>query len=167
VCYSPVGRIPPWEFVILTIDMVLDTLISLPEAVRKSGLAETSLRALVEKGTIKAGKLPTGEIVVSEQDALAQKPTPKEELPEYKKHAYLKGVATWVGEAARKYNIPHPTISRWVTAGLIRSLGTSGNKNLIDEADVAYCAEIYHQRRGQGKWLFNPDGTPYKSGAAN
>jgi predicted site-specific integrase-resolvase len=142
--------------------MVLDTLIPLPEAARKFGLAEASLRALVEKGTIKAGKLPTGEIVVSEQDALSQKPTPKEELPEYKKHVHLKGHATWISEAGRTYGISSQTILQWTRAGIIRVLGKDGNKVLLDEADVAYCAEIYRQRGGQGKWLFNSDGTPYK-----
>jgi hypothetical protein len=142
--------------------MVLDTLIPLPEAARKFGLAETSLRALVDKGTIKAGKLPTGEIVVSEQDTQTQKPIPKEDLPEYKKHAHLKGQVIGINEAAKKYLVPFSTIRGWVVRNLIKPSGQEGQKILLDEADVAYCAEIYHQRSGQGKWLFNADGTPYK-----
>jgi len=33
-------------------------------------------------------------------------------------------------------------------------------KILIDEADMADCAEIYNQRTEQGKWLFDNDGLP-------
>jgi len=88
-------------------------------------------------------------------------PTPKENLPEYRRHADLKGKETWISKASRDYDIPNPTISRWVQHGYICSLGTHGNKTLIDEADVAYCAEIYRRRGGQGRRLFNPDGTPY------
>jgi predicted site-specific integrase-resolvase len=142
--------------------MTLDRLLPLPEAARKFGLAEVKLRALIDKGTIRAGQLPTGEILVSEKDASAQKPTPKEELPEYQKYAHLKGVSIWLSEAARTYRIPLVTISQWVKKGVIKSLGMEGNKVLLDGADVAYCAEIYHRREGQGKWLFNRDGTPYK-----
>lgn len=40
-------------------------------------------------------------------------PLKKEDLPEYKKHAYLKGKSIWVSEASRKYNIPHGNLSRW------------------------------------------------------
>jgi hypothetical protein len=120
------------------------------------------LRALIDKGTIRAGQLSTGEIVVSEQDALAQKPTLKEDLPEYQRHAHLKGVEIWVREAERKYGISTTTILKWVNAGYISRLSDDGYRTFIDEADVAYCAEIYNKRGGQGKWLFNRDGTPYK-----
>jgi hypothetical protein len=120
------------------------------------------LRALIEKGKIRAAILPSGEIGVSEQAVTIMTPTPKEELPEYKKHAHLKGEAIWISEAVRRYEIPLVTISQWVKRGIIKSLGIDGNRVLIDEADVAYCAEIHRQRGGQGKWLFNPDGTPYQ-----
>lgn len=142
--------------------MTIDNLLPLTEAARKFGVAEGNLRALVDKGKIRAGKLPSGEIVVSEQDTQAQKPTAKEDLPEFKKHAHLKGTPIWIGEAARKYNLLQQTISKWVKMGIIRRIGEEGYKVLVDEADVAYCAEIYHQRGGQGRWLFNSDGTPYQ-----
>jgi len=142
----------------------LPTFIPLPQAVQQTGLSVERLTRLVQAGRIAAVQLPTGEIAVSRRDAtraVPTPPTPKEELSEYKKHAHLKGVDTWVSEAARKYDIPLTTISTWVKHGYIRTLGQRGNKILIDEADVAYCAEIYRKRGGQGRWLFNPDGTPY------
>jgi hypothetical protein len=48
--------------------VTLDTLIPIGEAARKFGLAEASLRALVDKGKIKAGILPNGEIVEENLD---------------------------------------------------------------------------------------------------
>ncbi|MGB9899147.1 MAG: hypothetical protein ACPLTO_14655, partial [Thermanaerothrix sp.] len=56
----------------------------------------------------------------------------------------------------------HQTIIRWVKCGYIKQLGVDRNKVLIDEADIAYCSEIYKKRGRQGRVLFNPDGTPYK-----
>jgi hypothetical protein len=157
---NPAGK--PCRVACLFEFMTLDTFLTLSDAAQKFGMAEASLRALVEKGKIRAGKLPSGDVIVSEQDTLAQKQTPKEELPEYKKHAHLKGQEIWISEAARQYNILQATISKWVKAGFVRTLRVSGNKIIIDEADIAYCAEIYHQRGGPGRWLFNRDGTPYK-----
>ncbi|MFZ6026689.1 MAG: hypothetical protein ACOYYS_03150 [Chloroflexota bacterium] len=61
--------------------MSVPTLIPIPEAARRYGLAEASLRALVKEGKIRAGKLSSGEIVVSAEDTEAQKPTPKEKHP--------------------------------------------------------------------------------------
>jgi len=46
--------------------------------------------------------------------------------------------------------------------GLIHQLGKEGRKTLLDEADVAYCAGVYRQNSGQGKWAFDDAGRPYK-----
>jgi len=139
----------------------LPTLLPLPEAARKYGISQARLKAMIEHGKIKAAMI-MGELVVSESEIRSESDLRKEDLPEYKKHAYLKGVPIWISEAARKYNVLQPTITNWVKAGIITRLGIDGNKVLIDEADVAYCAEIYHQRRGQGKRVFNEKGLPYK-----
>ena len=85
----------------------------------------------------------------------------KKETPEYQKHSKLSGHTISISQASRKYNIPHSTITRWVQHGYITKLGMDKNRVLLDEIDVAYCAEIYRQRPGQGNWLFNSDGTPY------
>lgn len=139
----------------------LERFLTLSEASTRLKVDEAQLRTMIQAGRIKGAILPTGEIGVSES-AIPTPPTPKEQLPEYKKHKHLKGVSIWLSEAARKYDIPQPTISRWVSSGYIKTLGMNGNRILADEADVAYCVEVYRQRRGQGKWLFNPDGTPYQ-----
>ncbi len=147
--------------------VALPIFLPLSEAARKYGLDEAHLRALVEKGKIRAGVLPdSDEVLVSEEEvrgeAIEQKDLRKEDLPEYQMHAHLKGKAIWISEASRKYGILQPTLSKWVRAGIIRTLGREANRLLIDEADVAYCAEIYRKRGRPGRILFNRDGTPYK-----
>ncbi|WP_322508051.1 hypothetical protein [Anaerolinea sp.] len=139
----------------------LPTFLPLSEAARKYGLDEARLRALIEKGKIRAGVI-AGEMVVSEDELRDQAVTRKEDLPEYKKNAHLRGVPIWIGEASRKYGIPDRTIINWVKRGFIRTLGQDKNRKLVDEADIAYCAEVYNQRKGQGKWLFDDNGLPYK-----
>jgi len=145
--------------------VTLPTFLPVAEAARKYGLEEDRLRALIEKGKIRAGVV-AGEMVVSEDEvrseAIQEKGLRKEDLPEYQKHAHLKGQAIWISKASRDYQIPHPTILKWVRAGIIRTLGREANRLLVDEADVAYCAEIYRKRGKPGRVLFNPDGTPYK-----
>lgn len=86
----------------------------------------------------------------------------KEDYPEYKKNAHLKGTGISISAASRKYNISHTTILGWIKQGIIKRIGKEKNRVLIDEADMAYCAEIAKQNPGAGKWLFNPDGTPYQ-----
>ena len=113
---------------------------------------------MIENESIRAVKV-NGEVVVSE--ASIRGLTPKEQLPEYKMYARLKGVPIWISDAARRYDIPQVTVSRWVQKGLIKIIGEDKNKILLDEQDIAYCAEIHHKRGGQGKRLFKPDGTLY------
>jgi predicted site-specific integrase-resolvase len=153
----------------------LPILIPISEAARKYGLEEARLRQLVEKGKIRAG-IVAGEMVVSEEEVQKrvereiQKTAEreqgsgvrKEDLPEYQKYAHLRGKPIWIRKAEEIYGIPNQTLWRWMKAGIITCLGKSGNKVLMDEADVAYCNEIYKQRGKQGRILFNPDGTPYK-----
>jgi hypothetical protein len=83
------------------------------------------------------------------------------DLPQYKKHARLKGSKISQREASRLYKIPVNTISQWTARGLINVLERTDREMYIDQADVAYCAEIRAERRGSGYWLFNRDRTPY------
>jgi excisionase family DNA binding protein len=148
----------------------LPTFISTAEAAHQLEVSEARLRRMIEAGRIKAANI-SGEIVVSEasvnkyhkkQQPISQ-PTGirKEDLLEYRKFNYLKGDAIWLSEAARKYGIPHQTILKWIQRGFISESGKSGNRLMLNEQDVAYCAEIYNSHHGRGKWLFNVDGTPY------
>jgi len=136
----------------------MDVLLSLRDAANLMNISEEGIVQLIHEGEIKAATAENGTIMVY----LTSLPLSKTERPEYKRHAHLQGQAIWIKEASRKYEIPHPTISRWVKSGIIAKVGTFGNHLLIDAADMAYCAEIYRQRGGsKGVHLFNPDGTPY------
>ncbi|RMD61611.1 hypothetical protein D6833_08030 [Candidatus Parcubacteria bacterium] len=89
----------------------------------------------------------------------------REELRRFKDEKFpeLKGKTTWINKAARDYGIPAPTVLNWMREGLVRRLGTSGRRVLLDAQDVAYCAYIYkiYERHGtQGRRMFNKDGTP-------
>ena len=141
--------------------MTLPTYIPLKDAAKKYGLSMRELRKLAESGKIAAATLPDGDVILNEIEL--KSPLKKEELPEYKKHAHLRGIPIWISQAARKYGVPQPTISKWTKKGYIKIIGHDGQKVLIDSADMAYCAEIYRTKQGRGKWLFNPDGTPYIS----
>jgi len=87
---------------------------------------------------------------------------PLEMQPEYKKHAWMAGKGIGMREASQKYGIPHQTISRWVAAGWLPVIARNGRKKLVDQAVMAYAAEIYLARAGQGRWVFQPDGVPYR-----
>ncbi len=108
-------------------------------------------------------------MVVSEEEvrgeAIEQKGLRKEDLPEWKQFAHLSGKPIGIGEAARKYKLLCPTVSMWVSRGLIKKIGQKGQKVLIDEQDIAYCEFIYRLYGGKhGKWLFSRGGIPYQKG---
>ncbi|MDT8899427.1 hypothetical protein QYE77_14275 [Thermanaerothrix sp. 4228-RoL] len=147
--------------------VTLPVFLPLSEAARKYGLDEARLRDLVEKGKIRAGIFPgSDEVLVSEDEvrseAIQEKGLRKEDLPEYQKHAEKRGRPIWIREAERVYRVPAETLSTWAKKGYIRIIGKKGNKVLLDEADVAYCSDVYKKSGKQGRVLFNPDGTPYK-----
>lgn len=137
----------------------MDNYLPVIDAAKLGNLSIEDLNQLIRRGTIKAANFG-GEILVREDDVLST--LTKEELPEFKAVAHLIGIPINLREASRKYVIPSPTISRWVKKGLISKIGQAGQRVLLDEADVAYCATIYKAHGSQGKWLFNSDGTPYK-----
>ena len=66
--------------------------IPLSEAARRMRVSVKETRAMISSGKIQGGVLPDGEMVVSESTIPTQKLPQKEDLPEYRKHAKLKGV---------------------------------------------------------------------------
>jgi hypothetical protein len=64
----------------------LPTFISTAEAIHQLGVSEARLRRMIEAGTVKAANI-SGETVVSE--ASVRGLIPKEQLPEFIKHAHL------------------------------------------------------------------------------
>ncbi|RPH60328.1 MAG: DNA-binding protein, partial [Chloroflexi bacterium] len=116
--------------------MVLDTFISIAEAANRLGTSESQVRAMVDAGKIK-GAVINGDLIIREKD-MHPKIQPikqrskvlREDLPEYKQFVHLRGVPIWVAEAARKYNVAHPNISRWLKSGIIKQLGMDRNRLL-------------------------------------
>ncbi len=138
----------------------MENLLSISDAAAKYALPPAQLQNLISSGKIRAA-MYNGATLVYESNLMAD--LSKFERPEYLKHASLRGVGIGIREAGRKYDVSNVTIHRWVKSGLIAVVGRQGKqKVMIDEADVAYCAEVYHNNPGQGHWIFNPDGTPYR-----
>lgn len=112
-------------------------------------LSPSELKSLVERGIIR--------VTMTE----AKIPMCIEDTPEFALFKKLKGKEIGVSEAARKYNVPSATMSHWKTKGFLKVIGREGSqKILIDEQYAAYCAYVFHQSSGQGKWAFNKNGTP-------
>lgn len=140
----------------------METYIPISEAIRLYNLGDSMLHQWLTSGKIRSAMLSNG-IILSEIDIQSQ--LPREEQPQYKLVAHLKGVPIGIREGGRKYDVPSPTISVWVDNGYIKVLGDKtvrgGHQKLIDEADLAYCAVLYHADPRQGRKIFNADGTPY------
>lgn len=111
-------------------------------------LPPATLKSLIERGILRV---------------MENQPIPQtiEETPEYRRHAHLRSQPIHISQAARDYGIDKRTISRWVKRGILKTLGTEKNRVLLDRAYMAYCAEVYRTRRGQGKWVFDENGLPY------
>ncbi len=152
--------------------VTLPTFLPVSEAARKYGLEEAHLRALIEKGKIRAGVV-AGEMIVSEEEVQKRAErerdpgTRKEDLPEYQKHSSKKGVGIGFTEAIEKYEVNLSTLYRWYKKGYVKEVkrekGLGGEKIYLDEADVAYCAEVFKSRGGQGKRVFDKKGLPITS----
>ena len=141
----------------------LPSYISLNEAGRRLDLNLLRLQDLIRAGTLNAARIK-GETVVDEEkvDEIVSKPK-KEDLEEYKQFAHLAGNQVSVSDATRKYGVSHGTLSRWAKAKYIKRLNSDGYRTYLNEQDVAYCIFVYEKRGGQGKRIFNKDGTPYKT----
>lgn len=96
----------------------LPRFISIPEAARRLGLPARDLYRMVDAGKIKAAEI-NGETVVSEESVEKRapkkhipqnSPVKKEDLPEYRKYAHLKGVGIGIREAAARYDVSKTTV---------------------------------------------------------
>jgi hypothetical protein len=122
--------------------MVVQQFLTLSEAAKRTGLSETELHKRVQAGKIPAAQIK-GELALRED--IIQEVTPKEMLPEYKKYKELEGVEISISDASRKYDIPTSTITRWMQHAYIKQLRKEKRRTLLDERDVAYCAEFHNE----------------------
>ena len=137
----------------------LPTFIPLSEAAKKYNLAENVLTRLVQNGRIEAAQLSSGGIFVSDDD-LDQTQIRERIIEE--KFGHLRGHPITISDAANSYRVPNTTLREWIAREHIELAG-DGYPTKIDEATVAYCAEVYHERGGgPGTRIFDEDGNPYK-----
>ena len=142
----------------------IPTYIPIKDAAKKYGYTLADLKRLAQSGKIKAVKLPDGDMVVSENELEFPDIKTKEELKAYKDKYYadLVGKETWVSNAARKYDIPHQNIVRWLQAGYIRKLGNEQNRTLVSEQDVAFYVAFHKKFGKKGRRLFDENGLPQR-----
>jgi len=147
----------------------LPTFLPLPEAAKKFGMTEAILYERVEAGTIAAGILSDGEIVVS-KDNIVPKANGANDINDRLRairredFEHLRGQAITVTEAAKKYGIVKRTILEWAKQKYIAVL-KSGYRMELDEADMAYCTAIHKVRKQTGirfgAPLLDQTGQPY------
>ncbi len=171
--------------------MTIPTFIPLNEAAARTGWTVERLRELVAAGTIMAGKLPDGEVIIAvdangtaietpaEAETSPQSEVQQPQLPlaaagddinaqlaaiKRDDFKHLKGQGITVSEAARKYDVNRSTILKWTKQQYIAIL-KPGYRMELDEADVAYCATIHAIRRKTGVRfgapLLDETGMPY------
>ncbi len=141
--------------------------ITISEAAQRIGTTKAKLNKWLSddanKYQVDAVQLSDGEIVVAESAISKLRPLlgKKENLALYRKFNHLECIPISVSAASRKYDVPHPTISRWSKRGYIKRLGRDGRKVLLDEQDVAYCVTVYEdQNGGRGRQVFTANGVP-------
>ena len=101
----------------------LPEFLPLPKAARKLGISEAELQARIESGTITAGKLPDGEIVVSVSnqnrppngggEGKVQDINDRLRAIKREDFEHLRGNPITVTDAAEKYGIPRNTVLEW------------------------------------------------------
>ena len=149
------------------------TYLTVEEAARKYGVKKKVLTQLIADGMVQTQETSTGDVlVVAENNGNSQEPQTKEEIIT-KKYAHLRGQTISASEASRRYSkihrvpISNQLFSRWGQLGHITVL-ERGYRLQLDEADVAYCADIYARKYGEyqgqmsGVRIFDEEGNPYQ-----
>jgi len=127
--------------------------------------AEKQLTNLSPGARIELEKSPTGEIVVVDYK------TKDEIIAE--EFSHLQGQEISISDASRKYSrngtpISCKNFSNWAKVGHIKVLKDDGYQVILNEADAAYCAKIYHEMSKQfggqmaGRKIFDKAGNPYQ-----
>jgi hypothetical protein len=141
--------------------VAVPTFIPLADAVRKYDLTEEVLTRLIQDGRIEAAQLPSGELLVSDESLNGKT---KEQIIE-EQFGHLQGKAVTISQASQKYNIAGMTIRDWIARNYI-TIVDDGYPVRVNEAEVAYCADIHEQRQAAGITggvpLLDENGLPYR-----
>lgn len=131
----------------------LDRMITVDTAAQR-GIEKHVLTNLIHSGMIRAA-IFRGDTLVNENDINVA-------TIDRSRFSNLDGVAITILEASEKYQIGKSTIAEWVRKGYIDVI-TPGYRKKIDEADMAYCASVYHAIGGsQGRRTLDSSGKPYR-----
>jgi predicted site-specific integrase-resolvase len=139
--------------------------IPLEQAARKYGVSKNVLRQRVESGRLEVIETVNGDLLVADHNVDLSLNIKREDFE------HLRGHGIGVREAAKKYEVDVGTLSGWIKAGHIQTITKNykrGQKKLIDEADIAYCAAVYKEKynfyngRLSGVRIFDAQGNPYR-----
>lgn len=139
--------------------------IPLSEAVHRYDLDPALLTSMIEDGKIGAVRTD-GDIAVAEEDVSETRETMAKRDKLWRRVEHLDGKPIGLEDAYTKYNMSPPSVYRWIEKGYIRVLkdrrgGGRGRKRLINEADIAYAAEVADERgRKRGRPIFTSEFTP-------
>jgi excisionase family DNA binding protein len=140
------------------------TYIPLKEAAKTYGVEEKVLTQLISAGMIET-KEEAGETLVAVDKNGNGSPQTKEEIIA-EKFAHLQNEPITVTQAAQRYKLSRQTVLEWTSRSYIQVI-KPGYRMELNEADVAYCAEVYHQKaqeydgRLRGVNIFDKYGNPY------
>lgn len=138
--------------------------VPLKEAAKKHNIDEQVLTQLISAGMI-ATKTEAGEILVIVDKNGNGNPQTKEEIINAR-FAHLQNQAITITEAAQSYDLKRKSLWQWIRRDYIKVL-KPGYRMELNEADVAYCADVYHKKykeyNGQlrGVNIFDENGDPY------
>lgn len=144
----------------------IPTYLPLADAEKKFGVSRKVLTQMIQSGKIEAVQLPSGDLLVA-ADNNDQDYQTKDEIIA-RKFASLRGQGISASAASKKYGIHHQNFINWARSGYIRILKEKPRLLEMDEADVAYCAYVYENKRLENKGriagakIFDDDGNPYQ-----
>lgn len=146
--------------------MALPQFLPLPAAAKRLGLTETELRARVKAGTIAAGVLPDGEIIVNTDvnDLPTDDINARLRAIRREDFAHLRGKAITISGAEKRYGVSGWTLRNWIDRKYI-SVDETLFPMELDESDVAFCVAIHTIRQASGirtgAPLIDDNGKPY------
>lgn len=115
--------------------MSIPIMVPIETAAEAMQAAPSQIRSLVALGATGAAQTADGSVIVS----LERIRRLESILVEV---SNLNGKPIHVSAAAKKYDIPIGTLSRWAAADYIETLGHEGNRRLLNEADIAFISLI-------------------------
>ncbi len=145
-------------------EAALPVYVPFEESLRRFAVDGETLRQAVERGEVKAITID-GTLAVAEEDVRVL----SIRVNLWRQVRHLEGMPIGVKDASEKYEIPLPSLYRWIQWGYIRVISEPagkgrGKKRVLNEADVAYAGLLRRRLGGKrGKRFFNEKLVPPRS----